>query len=303
MSRQQSGANFFWGVLIAVSLALVSYEVILVLTVHGTSISHMLSKPALLTAVLFYIGSQLARAARLQILILEFDRRSASVLGLYCWSALLGALLPYKSGDLVKALFVGKHLGDYLRGGMLVVVERLLDAFALLLIWGALLTSGLLNSSVPYLTMALLFFCGLVAMWFWGSADTVGFVRKLVLQTSDSLRGIRVLRLALYAESAHAEFEALIKGRWLPLLVFTLVAWACELAALHNLLSQGSTYSDAADALLQYLQHALFPVTAESINEAPRYFQIIMFAVLVVPGSLFIFSELRRWIYPRSPRP
>jgi hypothetical protein len=245
-----------------------------------------------------YFGAQLFRLARLQYLCLEHDRKLVGIVGLFSAASLVGALLPYKTGDFVKFTLYSVHLRSISLGFTIIFIERLFDAVVLLFFFMILPAPDVVSESLSIIKLLLILFIIITASFYWGTPSSIAFLRRLVLRNSNSERGIRLLEITSVIESAHTLFGIHVRGRWLPILICSTGAWTLELLALGTLLGTAAEIELPISTLLQYFQHHFLGLDSGLYGESAAVLMTFYLVVLLsIPAMLYVFSSAVRMVF------
>lgn len=168
----------------------------------------------------------------------------STFVGAYLIGNLANSVLPGKTGDLVKAKVICDAKIDYGRSVTIVVVDRLLEGTALLLIFAVVL----LTSTLPGWAYQLALVAGLVAVGALVALRLIFHRREWFLATAERIMSLLPARLA---EKLMAWLRLLIAGcdvmtdyrRLLVAFLVDFLAWAIDTAVIAIFLSAFSIHA------------------------------------------------------------
>ncbi len=182
-------------------------------------------------AAFLYLGSHVLRALRVGVFLMFERPGTAKLFSIHFVTAWLSAVIPFKLGEIARALGLtilarqpGSGLAAYL-------MEKLLDAVVLLGAIAFLAAAGGLESSSGLLAAVLLIALLLGAAAYVSARASLRELRTLLVERSTSDRGLTVLLFLRFLESAHGALRKMLHGRFLLLLAMTATIWALDFAA------------------------------------------------------------------------
>lgn len=226
----------------------------------------------------------LAHAARmLRLALLLGGGRLRRLLGLYAYTTACSAIIPFKLGELFRINEIGWQAGHWLKGLLIVWVERVFDMLALGAIILLVLAGGGALAEVRPLVMVIGLFVFVTFCFFFIIPEQLPALNLHVMRTYRGEKAIRILRVLEAVNTLCKLAKTLITGRLVTLGVATVVIWSFELAALATLSS-----SLAAPSLVQQFSDLLTPWAAQQHppNTALAAFDQLKLALAATPGLL-----------------
>ena len=248
-------------------------------------------------AAVAYFVSHVMRAARLYVILLEFERSIALVVTLYATLTLFNLVVPFKLGEAFR-LFEFTHMFRSVRLAVVVIVtERFFDAVTLLwlLLYGFVLDPAIVGQTtmlIVVLSTVVIF--GLLI--YRGLPGFARYLRFLVTTRSRGRRGLDAMRVAGWLEGLWQDLSRLLRGRAVVLAVISFAVWAFEILALGLIVSSTmpGPYTGLAGSLLGALNSLLTVGSAPLDDAVATYFVLTFVVVLVIGGPLTIVYTMSR---------
>lgn len=194
--------------------------------------------PAYITSfIILYISSHLMRVLRL-LVALVLERPRVSNVGLaHFLGALASAIFPFKSGELVRAALIMKAANNKRVGLSAFLVEKVLDASALLLL--LVFSSWKFASPIPIaliviLAMSILVFIIARAIHLGASQS----IRREFVTRSTTRRSAWVLWLLNEVDITYQGVHRVVAGRLILMVLLTTTIWGLDFAAFSILTSE-----------------------------------------------------------------
>lgn len=199
-----------------------------------------------------YLASHLLRCARLYVLSLGERRGGARLVAVHCGTAWLGAVIPFKLGEVLRLGLFGAAVGSPVSGGSIWLIERLNDAISVVVL---VITLSLVMPIAPGAYGALYVAGGFIIACVVGTIvlmETIPYLNRDLVLRSRSRKGLILLRVVRSVEAAFEHAKRLLIGRLTLTIVMSLMIWACEFAALAAW-SWGTAHASQADLILVFL--------------------------------------------------
>lgn len=220
--------------------------------VHGETRSGMAD---LAVPVLIYGLAHALRAVRLGVLM--GAGRARRLLGLYFYTAACSAVIPFKLGELVRINEIAYWCGSYLRGLLIVWMERVFDVIALGVIAAFFLsTSDQQPRDLSLLLWVVGGFVFLTFLLFFIAPEQLSGLNLHVIRSYKGRKAVRILRTL---ESLHQFFEQvrpLMAGKVVTLSLLTFFIWGAELLAV-SMLFQSEVWQSAVTSLVRQFAQVL----------------------------------------------
>jgi len=215
---------------------------------QGTDLRHI----GIIIVTVFLV--HLIKAARLYLILFGSDLSFREYLKVYCKVIPVSVVWPFKLGEFFRMYCYGKLLSNLLKGIVVVLLDRFMDTFALvimiILIW--VINGGEITS----LVYILLLFLVLALMLYFAFPGLYKFFKKTILRAKATENKLKVLKVLDVSNNVYEEISDVSKGRAIILLVMSLIAWAVEIGSL--VLLNGVNGSDGLGSTISgYLSAAI----------------------------------------------
>jgi hypothetical protein len=248
-------------------------------------------------AAAVYLASHVLRAARLYVILLEFERSMLRVIGLYATLAVVNIVVAFKLGEIFRLTEFAHRLRSVRLAVVVIATERFFDAVTLLwlLIYGFVIDPGLASQTtllIITLTTAVIF--GM--MTYRGLPGFAHYLQYIAATRSGGHRGLEALRFANWLDRLREDLSRLLRGRAVVLAVISFAIWACEVVAMGLIFASTASVqtSDLASSLLLAL-NSILTVGAAPLGDAiVTYFVLSLVVVLVFGGPLAIAYSVAR---------
>ena len=185
-------------------------------------------------------------------------------LKIYCKTAMVSMLLPYKMGDLFRMYCYTAYMDSGIKSIIVVLLDRFMDTLALITV--ILFTSTVVGLSYfgPLLLILLIFvFCIIAAYLLFPGLSS--FWNLFLLKARATPNTIRTLRLIHRGKAVYQEVIGITKGRGVMLYILSLIAWMIEIGGVAFFCRSVST--DPVNTLLpNYLMAALGRSESTELN-------------------------------------
>ncbi|MBE6140464.1 MAG: hypothetical protein E7172_02885 [Firmicutes bacterium] len=166
------------------------------------------------------------KCLRQYLLLMESRIHINDFIKLYFQTTFCSIVLPYKFGELYKMYIYGRKINNYLKGFMVVVVDKVFDAVLLLFLFIPYEYKNNISHS-PITWLLFIFVIGFIAIYF-SFKQTYYYLNKHFMLNSNSNRTIYVLKILENCNKIYQDVRAMIRGRELILMLFTTFSWAIE---------------------------------------------------------------------------
>ena len=220
--------------LFAAALATLAYMSVAVIVAGRNGAATLpVTAATLLFAAATYLASHLLRVARLA-LIAANDRVSLRRLGaIHLFTAGAGLAIPFKLGDVYRAVELSAAVGGAVRAVTIIFVERMLDVGLILLLLLLAIASGPARAADygPVLTASSAF----VVLAVFAVALLPDNLRRLagfIIRRYDGSWTVAALRRITEARAVVHGAALMIGGRYAPLIALTMLIWMFELLSM-----------------------------------------------------------------------
>ncbi|MBR3525539.1 MAG: hypothetical protein IKO11_06795 [Lachnospiraceae bacterium] len=233
--------------------------------------------------VLTVVLVHMVKAGRLYLALYGLDMKHGACMKLYCKVTPVSVVLPWKLGEFFRIYCCGAELGSFLKGGVIILLDRFFDTMALVtmivLLW---LFSG---GWIPPLAYVLLAFLGLVFFLYLAFPGMHEVWKKNLLSAKATPHRLSMLKLLDTLGRVHGEIRTVLGGRGILLYLLSMAAWGVEIGSLAFL--QGPEESIGA-RVARYLYAA---VGMEDSVELKR-FVVFTIVLLIFAYGIIKLAEL-----------
>ncbi len=227
------------------------------------------------------------KAGRLYFALYGSDIRISDYIKTYCKVTPVSAVIPFKLGEFFRMYCYGKELGKYMKGIVIVLLDRFMDTIALVtmlvLVWifaGGELT-GLVYILLIFLVCALLVYIAFPGVYrFW---------KKYLLKAKATERKLAALRVFDALNRIYEEITNVTKGRGIILYFLSLIAWAVEIgsiALLTGLFDEG----ELTGKIAEYLTSAMGSNQSIELKRFIVISVVLMIAIYVIVKGIEMIS-------------
>ncbi len=249
-----------------------------------------LAEPARLPVVLLtVILVHMVKAGRLYLALYGLDMKRGVCMKLYCKVTPVSVVLPWKLGEFFRIYCCGAELGSFLKGGVIILLDRFFDTVALVtmivLLW--IFSGGV----IPPLVYVLLVFLGLVLFLYLAFPGMHEVWKKNLLSAKATPHRLSMLKLLDTLGRVHGEIRAVLGGRGILLYILSMIAWGVEIGSLALL--QGAEGSPG-ERVARYLSAA---IGMEDSVELKRF---VVFTILLL---IFVYGIIKMVEMAKASRP
>ena len=222
----------------------------------------------------------LIKAGRLYLAFYGTPMKGTDYIKTYCKVTPVSMLLPYKLGEIFRIYCYGYLINDFMRGTVVVMLDRFMDTLALVSV--ILLLCAVYTSHVTPLVYALLAFLLCLVMLYYVFPGVYRFWKQYYLHAPASKYTLWWLEQLELLHNLYEEIEVVVKGRGLILYFLSLLAWGMELLVL-VVFSQQVFSKQISQKISDYLFAALNGNPSLELNQF-----IIVSAILLVGCYLLL---------------
>lgn len=190
--------------------------------------------------IIFYISIFLLalivhvlKAVRVFIVLFgeSFDKKRFTFC--YIKTAIVNLLLPFKSGELYRGYSVGKLVGSYSTGYIMVLLDRFVDTLALICI---IIVAGLIEGfSITTLYLCLAAFLLFAILVYWIFKPLYQYWNHFLVfrkSSNHTLWGLKFLQLC---KQIYENVQSVVRGRFAIVFALSLAAWCAEVLGMMSL--------------------------------------------------------------------
>lgn len=247
----------------------------------------MIDISAIVIALVFYLASQLLRAVRIAMLCLDDRAMMRRLIAVHLITLLPGAVLPYKSGELLRVGGFILTAPNHMAGALVWIIERTADSITLASLLVVLTVLGPAEAEMRLLIITLFLFAFSVLGSGLAIREVVPFLHDDLLLRSRSVNGLKALKLVIASRSLVSSAQTMLKGRVSLLVLLSVTIWMLELACVAVLLDSTSLAQEIGDAFSQ-------AVISGYENDPKRLFVLSSLTVAGLILGLVLFVVKRR---------
>ena len=249
----------------------------------------VLAEPARIPVVILTVLLvHMVKAGRLYLALYGLDMKRGVCMKLYCKVTPVSVVLPWKLGEFFRIYCCGAELGSFLKGGVIILLDRFFDTVALvtmvLLLW---IVSG---GTVPALVYVLLVFLGLVLFLYLAFPGMHEVWKKNLLSAKATPHRLSMLKFLDTLGRVHGEIRAVLGGRGILLYILSMIAWGVEIGSLALL--QGADGAPG-ERVSRYLSAAL------GMEDSVELKRFVVFTILLL---IFVYGIIKLAELARSSR-
>lgn len=216
------------------------------------------------------------KAGRLYFALYGNDIGLKKHLKVYCKVTAVSNVIPFKTGEFFRMYCYGKETGSFLKGSVIVLLDRFMDTVALVVVFTG--TCTIFNGKqISIFAAVLMVFLTVVAVVYLVFPGFYRYWKKYFLRAEASVHKLMVLRTLENLQAVYRETEQVVKGRGVIMFGLSVLAWTVEIGSL-VLAERVYLYNDRYTAVEKYLTAAM----AGGESEGLRRFIFISVLLLVI---------------------
>ena len=229
--------------------------------------------------VLTVILVHAVKAMRLYLALYGLDLKRGACLKLYCKVTPVSVVLPWKLGEFFRIYCCGAELGSWLKGGVIILLDRFFDTMAL--VTTILILCFFTGGTLSPLVYGLLVFLGLVFFLYLAFPGMHEVWKKNLLSAKATPHRLSMLKLLDTLGRVHGEIRTVLGGRGILLYILSMVAWGVEIGSLAFLQKGAGT---AGERVLQYLSAAM------GMEDSVEMKRFVVFTILLL---IFVYCVIK----------
>lgn len=239
--------------------------------IRAILLEHLALLPLL---VLIAIFTQLIKASRMYVIMMDTKLSYRKNLLLYASTTVINIMTPYKIGELYRIALYGNGIGSYAGGAVRVLLDRAVDTAALLTYLTIILLFQV-SAVLPLYLLLLALFILFCAAWF-VFPQLYRFWNDFLITQRHTKRAASVLKALSDVNRAYEYLRELIRGRVFIMYALSMAAWGLELIGIYALTIY--THTNSASQISAYLDSAL----STAANEHQKLYALCYLAVLAI---------------------
>lgn len=192
------------------------------------------------------------KSSRLYIILYGEKISRRKYLETYCMTTPVSILIPFKLGEFFRMFAYGRAIGNYLKGVIIILLDRFMDTLALLTIIIAKIV--FFNGRMDSLTWFFVFFLVLLLVVYTLFPKTIMYWKNFFLTSSATPRKLKALKWIELSISIYTEIRTICQGRGAILYGLSLLAWGIEVS---GLMLQVSGAAAGQQVVSRYLSAAI----------------------------------------------
>jgi hypothetical protein len=215
------------------------------------------------------------KAARLYLTLYGNGLNRGDFLRTYCKVTPVSVVIPFKLGEFFRMYCYGKEIGSFLKGVVLVLLDRFMDTIALIaaIVFVSIFTGG----SMSLITVFLLIFAVFVFVIYLSFPGIYKTWKKYLLREKATPGKLSALKALQNCNLIYEEISGVVKGRGMILFLLSLIAWAIEIGSI-ALLAGLRGQSGLSNLISDYLLAAMGKNTSDDLKR----FVFVSVAVTIV---------------------
>lgn len=170
------------------------------------------------------------KAGRLYLALYGSDISFLTYLKVYCKVTPISVVIPYKLGEFFRMYCYGRELRNYLKGIIIVLLDRFMDTIALV---SMIILIGAFNGgSITSFVYILLAFLCLAVLLYLVFPGVYTFWKQYILRAKATEHKLAILKMLETLNRIYQEIKSVSRGRGVILYFMSLVAWGVEIGSI-----------------------------------------------------------------------
>ncbi len=250
----------------------------------------LLSTPSLPIIILLFIAIHIIRFIRMYFILLEDLIQPNRFVELYLKTTFVSAVIPYKIGELFKMYCFSIETASFLKGVVAVLIERFFDAIVMVvfMIPHAIETgtpSTLLTILSVFIIAILIIYCSF--------ENTYRYLNNFLVRRGGGKKSLALLKSLEVAKKAYDSAKLIIRGRFILLVLLSIVAWSIESLMISIMETPEIHISETT--IFNYINDGFFGITNAFSNNYALICAIIFIPILIIIyGKKYYKSLIRK---------
>lgn len=151
-------------------------------------------------------------------------------LAVFAKTSFVNIVLPFKLGEIFRIYSFGNLLKDYFRGTSIVLLDRFIDTFALVIFFVFLNFIHLVQFEKIFFLLAGAL--GFLIILYETLPPILKFWNRYFIESKSSVRHLKELQIIRNIKIAYLELSTLLKGRSFAIFTLSLLSWIFEICSL-----------------------------------------------------------------------
>ncbi len=246
-----------------------------------------------LTGLLLLLGTVVVvhgiKAVRLYLALFDTGISFSEHIKIYCKVTPISVVLPLKAGELFRMYGYGHVIGNYLKGIVIILLDRFMDTLALVTVFGGIWLLG--GEKLPLFLALLMAFMLVILAFYLLFPELYRFWNKYLLHLTATRGNMAVLKLLESFNSVYGEVKATVRGRGIMLYILSLLAWGVEIGSV-VLLGRLESDGNVGSLVAEYLTSAM---TGHPTEQMLKFIYLSVWSLLLAYGiiKLVVLGEKR----------
>lgn len=208
---------------------------------------------------------------------------------LYLKTTFVSTLVPFKVGELYKMYCYGVETGKALTGIVTVIIEKFFDAIILCLF---MVPYSLSQSNFNPLCVFLLIFIVSALILYFSFEGTYRYLNNFLIRRGGGHKTLALLKILEGAKKAYDSAKHTLKGRFVLLFSFSIIAWGIESLLVTLLNSNGFNFD--LNVIFHYISDGFFGITNILFNDYSALCVMIFIPLLLIIYSKKYFTLFKK---------
>lgn len=194
------------------------------------------------------------KAVRLYFALFDTGMKFPEHVKIYCKVTPISVILPLKAGELFRMYCYGHGIGNYLKGIVIILLDRFMDTLALVTVFGGMWLMG--NGKLPLFFILLMSFMLVILVLYLLFPEMYLFWNRYILRLDATKGNMSVLKILESLNGVYLELKNTVRGRGIMLYILSLAAWCVEIGSV-ILFGKLESYGNISLLVSEYLTSAL----------------------------------------------
>lgn len=170
---------------------------------------------------------------RIYIIMYGQDVNNEEISLIYCKTAIVNSIVPYKLGELYRMWVFGYKLKDIQKGIIITLLDRFMDTIGILiLLVGSIVFTNTKYIIYPIAKLLMVFLILTIGIYYL-LPGLCSFWKKYLLKHKASKHKLFVLDIITKLQLLYKEIDTIVKGRGIILICCSVIAWLIETGSIY----------------------------------------------------------------------
>ena len=194
------------------------------------------------------------KAVRLYFALFDTGIKFSEHIKIYCKVTPISVILPLKAGELFRMYCYGHEIGNYLKGIVIILLDRFMDTLALVTVFAGMWLVG--SEKLSLFFIALMAFMLVILALYLLFPEMYLFWNRYILHLTATRGNMTVLKVLESLNGLYFELKSTVRGRGIMLYILSLIAWCVEIGSV-ILFGKLESYGNVGVLVSDYLTSAL----------------------------------------------